>query len=222
MAEVWLAATIAAYAGALLLRRRCPSPLLNPTLLAMAALAVVLAVAHVPYHRYASATSLLSALLGPAVVALAVPLHRERETLLRHARPLALGAVAGAGSAIVVGFAVGHLLRLTPAWSLALTSRSATSPISIALAGELHGAAALSAVLSILSGVAGATLGPAWLTLIRVRHPLARGLAHGVASHGIGTARMLEESRLAGATATVGMGLGGLVVALALPLLWSP
>jgi LrgB-like family len=59
------------------------------------------------------------------------------------------------------------------------------------------------------------------LDLIRVRHPPARGLAHGVASHGIGTVRMLDETRLAGATAAVGMGLGGAVVALVLPLLWS-
>jgi len=68
-----------------------------------------------------------------------------------------------------------------------------------------------------VGGVAGATLGPRWLDLVRVRHPLARGLAHGVASHGIGTARMLDETRLAGATAAVGMALGGAIVAVALP-----
>jgi putative effector of murein hydrolase len=111
-------------------------------------------------------------------------------------------------------------MHLAPAWGLALTSRSATAPISIALAGELHGAAALSAVLSVLAGVAGATLGPRWLDLVRVRHPLARGLAHGVASHGIGTARMLGETRLAGATAAVGMALGGAIVAIMLPLVY--
>jgi putative effector of murein hydrolase len=122
--------------------------------------------------------------------------------------------------AIAVGLAAAAVMHLAPAWALAMTSRSATAPISIALAGELHGAAALSAVLSILAGVAGATLGPRWLDLIRVHHPLARGLAHGVASHGIGTARMLDETRLAGATAAVGMALGGALVALVLPLLW--
>ncbi len=91
---------------------------------------------------------------------------------------------------------------------------------TIALADQLHGAAALSAVLSVLAGVAGATLGPRWLDLVRVRHPLARGLAHGVASHGIGTARMLDETRLAGATAAVGMALGGAIVAIALPVVY--
>jgi putative effector of murein hydrolase len=221
VAELWLPVTVAAYVLGVLLRRRFSTPLLQPTLIAMAALGTLLIATDVSYAKYASVTSPLSALLGPAVVALAVPLHRERETLLRHAGSLTLGAVAGAASAIVLGWAAAEVLNLAPPWALALTSRSATSPISIALAGELHGVAALSAVLSILSGVVGAVVGPAWLTFVRVRHPLARGLAHGVTSHGIGTARMLEEGRLAGATATVGMGLGGLAVALALPLVWG-
>lgn len=217
MAElIWLPVTAGAYAIALRLPRR---PLLNPTLIAMAVLAATLLATGVPYASYASGTSPLTALLGPAVVALAVPLHRERATLRRHAGTVALGATLGAACAIAVGAAAAAVMHLTPAWALALSSRSATAPISIALAGELHGVAALSAVLSILAGVAGATLGPRWLDLIRVHHPLARGLAHGVASHGIGTARMLEETRLAGATAAAGMALGGVLVAVAVPLL---
>jgi putative effector of murein hydrolase len=219
IALIWLPITAASYGAALTLRRRFDSPLLNPTLVAMGALIATLLATGVPYADYASATSPLTALLGPAVVALAVPLHRERETLRRHAGTILVGASAGAACAIAVGAAAAALMHLAPDWALALSSRSATAPISIALAGELHGAAALSAGLSILAGVAGATLGPRWLDLIRVRHPLARGLAHGVASHGIGTARMLDETRLAGATAAVGMGLGGAVVALVLPLL---
>lgn len=218
---LWLPATIAVYAAAVLLRRRVRSPLLNPTLLAIAALVVVLAVADVEYDGFDDGTALITALLGPAVVALAVPLHRERATLVRHARALALGALAGAGSGILVGWAAAELLGLSPSWALAVESRHATSPIAIAIADELGGAAALSAVVSILTGVAGATLGPAWLTLLGIRHPLARGLAHGVASHGIGTARMLEDGELEGASASVGMGLAGVLVAVLLPFGWA-
>jgi putative effector of murein hydrolase len=214
---LWLPATVAAYALALLVRRRTSSPLANPTLVAIVTLVAVLAVTGVDYADYEDGTSLITLLLGPAVVALAVPLHRHRDTLLRHGLALGLGAIAGAVSAIAVGWLAAQLLDLGAPWALAVESRSATAPIAIALAEELDGIPALSAVLSILTGVAGATLGPSWLGLLRVRAPLARGLAHGVASHGIGTARMLEESELAGATASVGMGLGGLAVAILLP-----
>ena len=218
---LWLPATVAVYAAAVLLRRRVRSPLLNPTLVAIAVLVAVLAAADVEYDGYDDGTALITALLGPAVVALAVPLHRERATLVRHARALALGALAGAVSGILVGWAAAELLGLSPSWALAVESRHATSPIAIAIADELGGTAALSAVVSILTGVAGATLGPSWLTLLGIRHPLARGLAHGVSSHGIGTARMLEDSELEGATASVGMGLAGVLAAVLLPLGWA-
>jgi putative effector of murein hydrolase len=220
MPELWPALTAGAYCAALLLRRRVSTPLLNPTLLAMVAVAALLALTGVAYPHYAHATRPLSALLTPAVVALAVPLHKEREMLRRYAGPLLLGAAIGVVSAVTIGILAALALHLGRAWSLAVVSRSATSPISIGLAGELHGTAALSAVLSILTGVVGATLGPKWLDALRVGHPLARGLAHGIASHGIGTARMVEEDRLAGAAAAIGMALGGVILAVGLPLLW--
>ncbi|HWE08897.1 MAG TPA: LrgB family protein [Solirubrobacteraceae bacterium] len=221
MTELLLPLTAAVYVAALWLRRRVHTPLLNPTLLAMASLGGVVLVTGVRYGSYAQATRPLSALLTPAVVALAVPVHREREILRRFARPMLLGAAAGAVTGFAVGWAAARLLDLAPAWSVAAVSRSATSPIAIALAGELHGQAALSATLSIITGVFGATLGPAWLNALRVRHPIARGLAHGIASHGVGTGRMVEESRRAGAASAVGMALGGTVLAVALPLIWS-
>jgi putative effector of murein hydrolase len=220
MTELLLPATGAAYVAALWLRRRTPSPLLNPTLLAMTAVGALLMLTRTRYMSYAHVTSPLSALLTPAVVALAVPLHRHRGILRRFARPILLAAVAGALTGFAVGYFAGRLFDLAPAWSLAAVTRSATSPIAIALAGELHGQTALSAVLSIITGVVGATLGPIWLGALRVRHPLARGLAHGIASHGVGTARMVEEGQLAGAAAAVGMALGGTILAVALPLIW--
>ncbi len=221
MAELWIPVTIFTYLVALWARRHLSSPLLQPTLLSIAALAIVLVATHVPYPRYAHSTSLISALLGPAVVALAVPLHRERELLRQHGRVLLLGALTGIGSAIALGWTAARLFNLTHAWALALTSRTVTSSVSIQLAGQLHGTASLSATLSILTGLIGATVGPRWLDLVRVNDPLARGLAHGISSHGLGTARMLEEHPASGAAATVGMALGALLAAITIPLIWT-
>lgn len=216
-----LLGTVAAYVAASRVAPRFRTPLANPTLLAIAAVGVALVLLRVPYPRYAHAAAPLTALLGPSVVALAIPLHRERRTLARHAGPLVLGAVLGGCCALAIGWAAGHLLALSAPWALALDSRSATSPISIALADQLDGVGSLSAIVSVLSGLLGAAVGPRWLDLVRVEHPLARGLALGVTSHGLGTARMLAETPVAGATATLGMALGGLVVALVLPSLWG-
>ncbi len=216
-----LAGTVAAWLAARRIQGRTGSPLANPTLLAVLALGAGLGLTGLRDADYAHATRPISFLLGPAVVALAVPLHRERATLAAHGRTLLLGVALGGGAALAIGWLAARVLALDDAFSLALTTRSATSPIAIAIAKELDGGApALSAVLSILSGIFGATLGPAALDRAGVRLPVARGLAMGVSAHGIGTARMLAESRLAGASSSVGMGLGGLLVALVVPGLW--
>jgi len=216
-----LVGTLAAYGLALLLQRHTSTPVANPTLVAVLVVGAVLGLTGLDYERYEDATAPISFLLGPAVVALAVPLHQERERILEHTRALLLGVVLGAGAAMLLGYAASRLLALDDDFSLALTTRTATSPISIAIADELGRAPALSAVMSIMSGIFGATFGPAILDRLGVTLPGARGLAVGVTSHGIGTARMLGESRAAGATSSVGMGLGGLAVALVVPGLWG-
>jgi putative effector of murein hydrolase len=214
-----LVLTVAAYSIGLALKRRTQSSLANPTLIGMVLVAAVLLVSHLNYSAYAHHVRPLSLFLTPAVVALAVPLHAEREILKRHALPLLLGVASGAITALAIGYLASQALHLDHDWTLAILSRTATSPISIALAGELHGRAALSAALTIIAGVTGATLGPAWLDLIGVRHPVARGLAHGVSSHGIGTARMVEEHQVAGAASAIGMALGGTLLAISIPLI---
>ena len=216
-----MAGTVAAYGVALRARGRTSSPLANPTLVAILLVGAGLGLSGLDYERYADATTPISFLLGPAVVALAVPLHQERETLLAHVRALLGGAVLGAAAAMLLGYAASRALGLNDDFALALTTRSATSPIAIAIADELEGAQALSAVLSITSGICGATFGPAVLDRLGVTVPEARGLAVGISAHGIGTARMLGESRTAGAGSSVGMGLGGLAVALVVPGLWG-
>ena len=200
--------------------RATTNPLANPTLIAVAVVGGLVLLSGVGARAYADGTAGLSWFLGPAVVALAVPLHQERARLRRHARALAGGAVVGAACSALVGYGLVRLVGLPSPFELALTTRSATTPISVALANGLGGVPALSAVASIFTGLVGATIGPAWLPRLGVRDPVARGVAMGVCCHGIGTERLLRESRGAGATSSVGMGLGGLLVALVIPLVW--
>ena len=215
-----LAATVAVYLGASALRARWTVQALNPTLISIVMIGGALLVTGGSYARYDHANRLLSDLLTPAVVALAVPLHRNREILRRHLRPVLVGGVVGVLTGAIVGATADALLHMDRAWSLAAMTRSATSPIAIALAGELHGQPSLAAVTSIVTGVLGATIGPGWLTRLRVDAPIARGMAHGINCHGVGTARMIEEGHLSGAASAVGMALGGTALALLLPLVW--
>ncbi|ADV67021.1 LrgB family protein [Deinococcus maricopensis] len=211
----FLALTLLAYALGVTVQGRWRTPLAHPTLVASVLLAAVLLLTGTPYAQYARDTSGLTALLSPAVVALAVPLHRQRALLRRAWRSLLLGGAAGTLTALLVNVVGAWALGVDRTAALALRTDAATSPVAVALAPLLGGSGALAAVLAVLSGLMGALLLPAWLSRLGVRHPLARGVALGSVAHGVGTARAREEGEETAAASSVGMGLGAILVTLA-------
>jgi len=126
-----------------------------------------------------------------------------------------VGTVIAIVVAIVVTLALGGSGQL----ALTMAPKSATTPIAIALAESVGGLPALTAVLTVLTGVLGAVAGPRVLTLLGVRDPRIRGFAIGISSHGIGTSRALQESSLEGAFSGLAMALSALTTAVALPLI---
>ena len=145
----WIPVTVAVWLAARRATRGATTPLANPTLIGVAVMGGLVLLSGVGARAYADGTAALSWFLGPAVVALAVPLHQERERLRRHARALLAGAVVGATVSALLGYGLVRLLALPSPFELALTTRSATTPISVALANGLGGLPALSAVASI-------------------------------------------------------------------------
>lgn len=216
----WLTATLVAYLiGLALFRAAGERAAANPVLIAVAILALLITVTDTSYAAYFEGAQFVHFMLGPATVALAVPLWFNLPALRRMAAPmlaaLAAGSLTAIASAIWVASALGASTEAL--WSIA--PKSATSPIAMGVAEGLGGAPALTAVLVLLTGVIGAVAGPATLSLMRVRDPAARGFALGVASHGIGAARAFQEGERAGAFAGVAMGLNGLATAILAPLI---
>ncbi|MDB5046656.1 MAG: LrgB family protein [Deinococcus sp.] len=215
---IWLALTLLTFALGVVLQLRFRSPLLNPTLLATVLVGGLLLLTRTPYPTYTQATEPISAFLAPAVVALAVPLYRLRALLARQWRALLLGGAAGTLVGVGVDTLLPRALNLSLEAQRALSTAPATSPVALQLAHITGAPAALAATLAVLSGLLGALVLPAFLTLLGVRHPLARGLALGAVAHGIGTARAREEGDLTGAASSIGMGLAALVVTLVVAL----
>jgi predicted murein hydrolase (TIGR00659 family) len=173
----------------------------------------------VDYDDYMRGGSVIALLLGPATVALAWPLHLEMGLVRRAVVPI-LGAVAvGSGVAIVVAVVTTELLGGADDLALSMAPKSTTTPVAIALADSIGGIPALTAVLTVLTGVVGAVLGPRLLSLLRIHDRTVRGLAVGTSSHGIGTAQMIQESRTEGAFSGLAMALTALATSVWLPVL---
>ncbi|MBZ5735252.1 LrgB family protein [Nocardioides sp. TRM66260-LWL] len=194
-------------------------PLAQPVVVAVLVVAPVTALLDVDYRAYLDRVSLLSFWLGPATVALAVPLHRQAHRLRGFVMPM-LGIVAvGAAVSVTSGVLLVRALGGSDVLQRTMAPKATTTPVSLALSESLGGIPALSAALTILVGILGAIAGPALLTLLRVRDRRARGLAIGSVSHGIGTARVLHEDEVEGAFAGLGMGLTALLTSLLMPAL---
>ncbi|ABF45076.1 MULTISPECIES: LrgB family protein [Deinococcus] len=215
----WMALTLLAFALGVLAQARVRHPLMNPTLVATVLVAGVLLLTRTSYDRYAAEVRPISFLLGPAVVALAVPLYRLRALLAREWRALVIGGTAGTLVGVGADLLLPRLLGLSAQAQRSLMTAPATSPVALQLAQVTHAPPALAATLAVLSGLLGALVLPPVLTRLGVRHPLARGVALGSVAHGIGTARAREESEHTGAASSIGMGLAALLVTLVVALL---
>ncbi len=211
--------TLFAYALAQKIYLRTGSIFFNPVAVSIGAIIVFLLLFRIPYDTYAIGGRYILFLLGPSVVALAVPLYTRRQEILARKKPILVGIFAGAVASIVSACGLAWILGGSREVILSLAPKSVTTPIAIGIVEKIGGIAPLTAALVVLTGCLGAICGPEFCRLIGVRDPSAMGLAVGTAAHGIGTARMLEEDRLAGAVAGLAIGLNGLMTAFILPLL---
>jgi len=206
--------------GTWLYKRGRLNPLLNPVMIAVVLIVAVLMVTGTPYPTYFDGAQFVHFLLGPATVALAIPLYRQFDKVRRSALAISVSLLCGSATAAVSAVAIGWFLHGSKDALIAIAPKSVTAPVAMGITEQLGGLPSLTAVLVIVTGITGAMLGPPVLNLIGVRDWAARGLAIGTASHGIGTARAMQVNETAGAFAGLAMGLNALATALLLPLIW--
>jgi predicted murein hydrolase (TIGR00659 family) len=217
---LWLTLTVLMYLLAdRLYQASKRNPLCNPVLLAIIFLIVLLLVTNTPYETYFNGAQFVHFLLGPATVALAIPLFHAAGKLRRMLVPLLIALLVGAATAIVAVALLGRLFELSHTAILSLYPKSVTTPIAMGISEQIGGLPSLTAVLVILTGITGAMLGGFVLDRMHIRDQSVRGFAIGLASHGIGTARALQVNEEAGAFAGLAMGLNGAITALLVPLL---
>lgn len=193
------------------------NPLANPVALSIAMLAVVLTLTGTPYPTYFEGAQFVHFLLGPATVALAVPLVEQWHRLRRWWGPLLAGLVSGTLAGTASALWLARWLGASDATLASLAPKSVTTPVAMGIAEQLGGLPSLTAVLVVCTGVVGAATGRFLFDALRIKDPMVRGFALGTAAHGIGTARAFQVNETMGAFAGLAMGLTALFSALALP-----
>lgn len=215
----WLLATLVAYRLALTLHRRAGnSPWLHPVAVATVLIVGILLVTGVDYTTYFEGGRYIHVLLGPATVALAVPLYHQLQRLREDWLGLLGGALLGSAVAVAAAMLLAGWLGASQATVVSMAAKSVTMPIAIGLTEKLGGVVSLTSALVMLTGILGGAMTQPILTLMRIREPHIAGFTLGVVAHGIGTARALQGSNEMGAFAGLAMGLAGLLTAVLVPL----
>ena len=217
---LWLVVTLGAYSAAFaLFRLGRGNPLLNPVAIAVALIIALLVATGTDYQTYFRGAQFVHFLLGPATVALGLPLWRNLGSARRLLVPMAGALLAGAVTAIGSAVAVAALFGASQATLASLAPKSVTTPIAMAISERLGGLPSLTAALVILTGIIGAIVVTPLMNMLRIADWRVRGFAAGLAAHGIGTARAFQVNQLAGTFAGIAMALNGLVTAMLAPLL---
>ncbi|MHA6484959.1 LrgB family protein [Paenibacillus sp. strain BS8-2] len=205
-----LGITVIIYVLSLRLREKLPW--IHPLFVCSLSLIVLLAAADISYEQYRFGGDILTYMLGPATVALAVPLHKNWQAIRAHSKIIIPGITIG----IIVSFGASalciYLFDGTRELLMTLLPKSATTPISIEIVRKLGGIPELGAVFTVLTGLFGSMFGVWFCRVIGLKSDMAIGIAMGTAAHGIGTAKILKESERQGAFSSLAMGVAGILV----------
>lgn len=216
---IWLTLTVCTWIAASELSLRLKrNPLVNPVLTSTLFLSVVMTIADIPYEQFFAGAQFVHFLLGPATVAIAIPMFRQwkrvQQLLLPIAAALIVGSLAAVGSVVALAYAVG----LSEDVMISFLPKSATAGVAMAISASLGGNPSLTAVLVLLTGITGALIVTPFMNLMRIRDYAARGFAVGLTSHGIGTARAYEVDETAGLFAGIAMALNAVATSVIVPL----
>ncbi|MBL6679161.1 MAG: LrgB family protein [Candidatus Puniceispirillales bacterium] len=215
----WLTLTIGSYIiSDSIYRRTNLFPLLNPVAISVLLVSLILISFDIKYERYFEGAKFIHFLLGPVTVALAIPIYRKWHLIILNSKAIFISLIIGSVFAILVTYILSLQFEIQKELILSLLPRSVTAPIAMGISEIIGGIPSLTAIITIITGVIGASLGVFVFDLIKLKKMEARGFSLGLASHGIGTARAMSRDKNAGVFAAVGMGLSGLTTSILVPL----
>ncbi len=196
---------------AVALYRKVRSPLLNPLLVTVIFIIICLCVFQIPLESYETSVQAISFLLGPATVALAYSVYRQRQILKQHFVPIFCGCLVGSVVSMISAYSLCKLLGLGDDMAVSFIPKSVTTPIAIAVSQQLGGITSITVAAVIITGILGAIFAPLMTKIFRVNNRIAKGVAIGTCSHAVGTTKALEMGELEGAMSGVSIAVSGLL-----------
>lgn len=210
--------TLASYLLGVFFQKSSKISVLHPFITAMVVIIAVLFLFDIPYRDYRNGNRILDFLLGPSVVALALMLYDNLDIVKKNLAAILSAVFTGSLVGVVGVWALGRLMGCPQEFIKSLEAKSVTTPIAMDITGMIGGSSSLAAISVVITGILGAVLVPGLLKLLKITDPVAKGVAMGCASHGIGTGRAIELGAIEGAVSGLCIVLMGIVTSILVPL----
>lgn len=205
LAIIIIIGTVFVYLAMAKLYIRFPNPIFIPVLTATVLIILLLLLFHIKYSDYMVGGKWIDSLLGPAVVALAYPLYKNRHILISYIYPIIVGVFIGLFSGMISGILFAKVFGINRDLILSIIPKSITTPVAIQIASDLGVDPSMTIVFVMIAGFSGVILGPLFLKWSRINSSIGKGIAFGSASHALGTSKAFEYGELTASISSVSM-----------------
>lgn len=196
------------------LKNKFKTGLFNPLLVSIVITIAVLVVFNIDYEVYSESAKILSWLLTPATVCLAVPLYEQLEILKKNFKAIILGIFSGVLTSMFTVFVLSKMMGLSHKEYVTLLPKSITTAIGMGVSEELGGFVTITVAVIIITGVIGNIIATGVCKVFKITDSVAKGLAIGTSAHAIGTAKAMEMGEIEGAMSSLSIAVAGIITVL--------
>ena len=214
-----LALVVGTYIAATILYKKTHLSVLHPLLTSIFVIIVILEFLDIEYASFQQGSHLIHFMLGPSVVALGYVLFEQMKYLKGNVVSILTSVFVGAIVGIISVIAIGKLMGADQSLIATLQPKSVTTPIAMGISEKNGGIPSLTAVIVVAVGIFGSIVGPAVMKVLGIESRIAKGLALGASSHGVGTAAAIQLGAVEGALSGLAIGLMGIMTAILVPVI---
>ena len=193
--------------------------ILNPLLVSTLLIVLILKLTGIPYESYTESANLLSYLLTPATVCLAIPMYKQLQLLMDNLAAVLASITAGTVSSLLSILLMGKLFGLSNEHITTLLPKSITTAIGMGVSQEAGGIVTLTVAGIVMTGILGNMIAETVFHVFHIDHPIARGLALGTSAHAVGTAKALELGEIEGAMSSLSICVAGVLTVILVPVI---
>lgn len=214
-----LALVVGTYIAATILYKKTHLSVLHPLLTSIFVIIVILEFLDIEYASFQQGSHLIHFMLGPSVVALGYVLFEQMKYLKGNVVSILTSVFVGAIVGIISVIVIGKLMDADQSLIATLQPKSVTTPIAMGISEKNGGIPSLTAVIVVAVGIFGSIVGPAVMKVLGIESRIAKGLALGASSHGVGTAAAIQLGAVEGALSGLAIGLMGIMTAILVPVI---